>query len=882
LHIDVDSDIADRHFFGRNILGEHENGARTFSLKILLIVGFIFAAIQPAFAASTPYPGPNPTTLPGRIEIENYDLGGQFVGYFDTGRFDAFGGFRHDDVDVGALASASNRWALGGIAPGEWLAYTVNVSKTGSYQAIVAGTTPVEGGKLHITVDGVNVTGTIVIHRTGGWESYEHFASAPFHLRRGRHLLKVVMETGNFNLDYIDYALTRTPTPTPVDGACGSSHGATLTSAPTANLCGAGSASVISGSGPWNWSCTGSDGGASASCTALRAPLACIDAGGASHASGTTYSIQISSTPGTTTASTAQCTYGGTQPTVSTVTQSYMCNDGMATAQGNQVSTTVNNGSPTCDPPPVDGVCGAANGIVVASAPATNLCGTGTASAVSGSGPWNWSCTGSNKGTNASCSARPPASCTDDNGVRHASGATYSVQLSSTNGTTAASATQCSNGGTQPTVITVTQSYMCNDGVITAQGNQVSTTVNSGSPTCNPAPVDGACGSVNGTAVTSEPTANLCSTGTASAVSGTGPWNWSCAGSDGGQTASCAAVQTSTTTGTPLPLQGNVYKFDRSSIQEANNRAVAGDTLYFLADTYVITSPITLKSGVLYHAEAGVVLQNNTGQYAMIGNNLDDTYIDGFTINGGPGINIWGGSNVKIVNNTIQNSTVDNGFGTGNAMFVLDVTNSLIDNNIMRNIAQQGIMMYNFSTTTISKNDISFVGWNGISGNFTDTVSHTGIVVSGNTLDNIGRMGIEMGQFDVTTPGGNVPPVIGLRVTNNITKKMATRGAIQGGALVDIGLSIVVGQNGAGDSGTEIAYNTTSISGWGIEAMAPRGSVHDNNVNNDTGIAIACSPGMQVYDNIMQTSTAFLKDGGYCGGETIGPNRVNGTLHTGW
>jgi hypothetical protein len=39
----------------------------------------------------------------------------------------------------------------------------------------------------------------------------------------------------------------------------------------------------------------------------------------------------------------------------------------------------------------------------------------------------------------------------------------------------------------------------------------------------------------------SAPTSNLCNAGTASAVTGTGPWNWTCAGSNGGTTANCSA-----------------------------------------------------------------------------------------------------------------------------------------------------------------------------------------------------------------------------------------------------------------------------------------------------------------------------------------------------
>jgi hypothetical protein len=56
-----------------------------------------------------------------------------------------------------------------------------------------------------------------------------------------------------------------------------------------------------------------------------------------------------------------------------------------------------------------------------------------------------------------------------------------------------------------------------------------------------PVAVVGACGSANGVSVTSAPTSNLCSAGTASAVSGSGPWAWTCAGSGGGSTASCSA-----------------------------------------------------------------------------------------------------------------------------------------------------------------------------------------------------------------------------------------------------------------------------------------------------------------------------------------------------
>jgi len=61
---------------------------------------------------------------------------------------------------------------------------------------------------------------------------------------------------------------------TPTNGACGAANGTTVTIAPTTNLCTSGTASTVTGSGPWNWSCSGSNGGTTATCSAnLQAPI---------------------------------------------------------------------------------------------------------------------------------------------------------------------------------------------------------------------------------------------------------------------------------------------------------------------------------------------------------------------------------------------------------------------------------------------------------------------------------------------------------------------------------------------------------------------------------------------------------------------------------
>jgi hypothetical protein len=60
-----------------------------------------------------------------------------------------------------------------------------------------------------------------------------------------------------------------------------------------------------------------------------------------------------------------------------------------------------------------DGACGSANGATLVAAPAADLCTTGSASGVAGSGPWTWSCAGELGGTTATCSAAPLSSNPD-------------------------------------------------------------------------------------------------------------------------------------------------------------------------------------------------------------------------------------------------------------------------------------------------------------------------------------------------------------------------------------------------------------------------------------------------------------------------------------
>ncbi|GFO54927.1 hypothetical protein GMSM_19340 [Geomonas sp. Red276] len=116
-------------------------------------------------------------------------------------------------------------------------------------------------------------------------------------------------------------------------------------------------------------------------------------------------------------------------------------------------------------------------------------------------------------------------------------------------------------------------------------------------------PTDGACGSANGGTFTSMPESYLCSAGAASAVSGTGPWSWSCAGANGGSAAACQAAKLAytappVTTATPAP--GNYTGTSLLVTLATTNNAV----IYYTTDgstptasSAVYSSPILINSG---------------------------------------------------------------------------------------------------------------------------------------------------------------------------------------------------------------------------------------------------------------------------------------------
>ncbi|HXE53792.1 MAG TPA: alpha-L-fucosidase, partial [Tepidisphaeraceae bacterium] len=153
-------------------------------------------AVTPPPPQSAPFGG-LPQGVPGTIEFENYDTGGEGVAYHDAQPNSSGGNYRSDTIGLGPSQDADGGEVLGWINPGEWLNYTVNVASSTTYTVTFRVASGGPGGTFHLNVDGVNATGPVHLGNTGGWWTYTNISVPNVSIPAGKHVLTLVIDSAN-------------------------------------------------------------------------------------------------------------------------------------------------------------------------------------------------------------------------------------------------------------------------------------------------------------------------------------------------------------------------------------------------------------------------------------------------------------------------------------------------------------------------------------------------------------------------------------------------------------------------------------------------------------------------------------------------------------
>jgi hypothetical protein len=181
--------------------------------------------------------------LPGKLQCEYYDFGGEGVAFHDSdsinsgsGRLNPADGsylnefrineavdisytkFRDPAIDnsqYNFVEPVKDQFYIGWTNPGEWTKYTVNVEKTGTYALGIMYTSN-QNGKISVSVNDEDKTGplaitsTFVAADTIGWRQWHHWNYldniATIDLKKGMQTITIhTVETGQMNYDFIEF-----------------------------------------------------------------------------------------------------------------------------------------------------------------------------------------------------------------------------------------------------------------------------------------------------------------------------------------------------------------------------------------------------------------------------------------------------------------------------------------------------------------------------------------------------------------------------------------------------------------------------------------------------------------------------------------------------
>ena len=175
----------------------------------------VSTSTPPPPGTRSPYKGV-PFAVPGVIEAEDFDIGGEGVTWHDLVAGNQ-GGFYRTNTDVDIIAPVGN--AVGAVVnnfqTGEWLEYTISVAQTGTYRLEAAVSSEFATSRWHAEIDGVNVTGSVAVPNTGWWGTFQWIGVGGIPLAAGQHVLRLYADEEYFNIDSLRFVTETSPPPPP-------------------------------------------------------------------------------------------------------------------------------------------------------------------------------------------------------------------------------------------------------------------------------------------------------------------------------------------------------------------------------------------------------------------------------------------------------------------------------------------------------------------------------------------------------------------------------------------------------------------------------------------------------------------------------------------
>ncbi|AXT57191.1 T9SS C-terminal target domain-containing protein [Aquimarina sp. AD1] len=147
-------------------------------------------------------------TIPGIIQAEDYDNGGQGVAYNDSDSSNNGGQGRTDEgVDLQNTSDTGSGTNLGWTNNGEWLEYTIGNVTPGTYDIVLRVASTQNNSKSLSLKLGTSELGSTVIPNTNGWQSWQSLRIENVQISSGNanQVLRLDISGGLFNINWIRF-----------------------------------------------------------------------------------------------------------------------------------------------------------------------------------------------------------------------------------------------------------------------------------------------------------------------------------------------------------------------------------------------------------------------------------------------------------------------------------------------------------------------------------------------------------------------------------------------------------------------------------------------------------------------------------------------------
>ncbi|MFW5878007.1 MAG: cellulase family glycosylhydrolase [bacterium] len=177
------------------------NGEKLYSHPVRKLMPVYVPKVREPFKGS-------PLPIPGIIEAEDFDIGGEGLSYHDGSENNIGGAYRPEEgVDI--YETGDGEYQVGNIMPGEWYEYSVKIEKDGVYSLNVYTSAIQEGGSFKIKI-GDAETSVLIAPNTNSWLTTTP-VSTSMELIKGEHIMRfTVIDDPLFNIDRFEISLDNT------------------------------------------------------------------------------------------------------------------------------------------------------------------------------------------------------------------------------------------------------------------------------------------------------------------------------------------------------------------------------------------------------------------------------------------------------------------------------------------------------------------------------------------------------------------------------------------------------------------------------------------------------------------------------------------------